>query len=61
MQRQSLQKNRKGALILSRRRGEHGWLVPQELSPRSVRSLEAYIRQGLGSQESAGSRDEEQM
>ena len=54
-------KNRKGAFILSRRRGERGRLVSQKLSPRSVRSLEAYTRQGLGIQESAGSRDEEQM
>ena len=39
--------NRKVAFILSQRRGEHSSLMPQELCPPSLRTLRAYIRQGV--------------
>ena len=39
--------NRKVALTLSRQRGEHSRLMPQELCPGPMRSLGAYITWGL--------------
>lgn len=39
--------NRKVAFILSQQRGEHSKLMPQELCPCSMKSLVAYIRQGI--------------